>query len=215
MSIKIEVWGDYACFTRPEMKIERVSYDVITPSAARGIVESIYWHPGLKYKIEKIYVLNPIKFTDIKRNEVKEFTAKKQWEDAAFKGKELPVVYTDKSISQRASHILKDVHYIIESSFEMTEKASESDNPGKFQDTLRRRLRRGQCYSQPYLGCREFSAHFCEYTNSTIKTEDITKDLGYMLYDFDYSDKESVLPKFFRANIVNGVIDCSNVEVVG
>lgn len=131
MSMLVEVWGDYACFTRPEMKTERVSYDVMTPSAARGLVEAIYWHPGMKYHIDRIYVLNPIRFTTIRRNEVKS-TLLASAALSAAKGGPPPVLYTQEDIQQRAALLLQDVHYVIECHFTMTDKAAPSDNPGKF-----------------------------------------------------------------------------------
>lgn len=162
MSMLIEVWGDYACFSRPEMKTERVSYDIITPSAARGLVEAIYWHPGMKYHIDRIYLLNPVRFTNIRRNEVKS-TLLSSAALSAAKGGAAPVLYTSADIQQRAALVLQDVHYVIECHFTMTDKAAPGDNPGKFQDILRRRLNKGQCYHQPCFGCREFPANFREW----------------------------------------------------
>lgn len=210
--MKIEVWGDYACFSRPEMKTERVSYDVMTPSAARGIVEAVYWHPGLRYHIDRIFLLKPIRFTNVRRNEVKS-TLLSSAALAAAKGGTPPVLYTSQDIQQRAALILRDVHYVIECHFTMTDKASASDNAGKFQDILRRRLQKGQCYHQPCFGCREFPAYFREWTDREIPTVDVTQDLGFMLYDIDYSDPQNLIPQFFRARLVNGVLDCRDAEV--
>ena len=197
MSMLIEVWGDYACFSRAEMKTERVSYDIITPSAARGLVEAIYWHPGMKYHIDRIYLLNPVRFTNIRRNEVKS-----------------TLLYTSADIQQRAALVLQDVHYVIECHFTMTDKAAPGDNPGKFQDILRRRLNKGQCYHQPCFGCREFPANFREWpAGEPIPALPVTQDLGFMLYDLDYADPENIQPQFFRAKLVDGVLDCRNVEV--
>lgn len=212
MSIKIEVWGEYACFSRPEMKTERVSYDVMTPSAARGIVEAVYWHPGLQYHIDKIYLLKPVRFTNVRRNEVKS-TLLSSNVLAAARGGTPPVLYTSQDIQQRAAMILQDVHYVIECHFTMTDQASESDNAGKFQDILRRRLQKGQCYHQPCFGCREFPAYFREWTEKEIPAVDVTQDLGFMLYDMDYSDPQNITPQFFRARLVNGVLDCRDAEV--
>ena len=213
MSVKMEVWGDFACFSRIELKIERVSYDVPTPSAARGIIESIYYHPGLKWHIDKIYVMNPIRFTSIRRNEVKnKISASKIMKEANGKG----ASYIDrkKDIEQRATMMLRNVHYVIEAHFEMTDQANESDNPGKFQDIIKRRLRRGQAYSQPYLGTRECTAHFGLWEGGEIPTISETRDLGLMLYDMDFSDPNDIQPMFFRAKLENGVIDLTNCEVV-
>lgn len=213
MSMRIEVWGDYACFSRPEMKTERVSYDIITPSAARGLVEAIYWHPGLKYHIDRVYLLSPIRFTNIRRNEVKS-TLLASAALSAAKGGAAPVLYTSADIVQRASMVLQDVHYVIECHFTMTDKAAPGDNPGKFQDILRRRLNKGQCYHQPCFGCREFPANFREWpADEPIPALPVTQDLGFMLYDLDYSDPGNIRSKFFRAKLENGVLDCRDVEV--
>ena len=136
MSIMIEVWGDYACFSRPEMKVERVSYDIMTPSAARGLVEAVYWHPGLKYYIDRIYLLSPICFTNIRRNEVKSTLLSSAALEAARGQKNAPVLYTGQEIQQRAAMVLQNVHYVIECHFELTSAAAPGDNPGKFQDIL-------------------------------------------------------------------------------
>lgn len=141
--IKVEVWGDRALFTRPELSVERMTYDVITPSAARGILESIYWHPGMRYKIDRIHVLNPIKFTSVRRNEVKSKALSSAVRTTLTKGGQLPYVDAHADIQQRASVMLTDVRYVIEAHFDMTDRASKQDNPGKFKDILMRRLRRG------------------------------------------------------------------------
>lgn len=213
MSIRIEVWGEYACFSRPEMKTERVSYDVMTPSAARGLVEAIYWHPGLRYTVDKIHVLSPIRFTNIRRNEVKSKLSSQKILSAA-KGGKAPVLYTGEDIQQRAAMVLQDVHYVIECHFDMTDEAAPGDNPGKFQDMLRRRLQKGQCFHTPYLGCREFPARFREWTEKNIPTLPVTQDLGWMLYDMDYANEKDIRARFFRAKLENGVLDCRKPEVV-
>lgn len=213
MSIKMEVWGEYACFTRPEMKVERVSYDVPTPSAARGMVESVYYHPGLKWHVDKIYVCKPIRFTNILRNEVaSKISARNVLTEA--NGKKRSYIDRNADIQQRATTMLRDVHYVIEAHFEMTDQANPSDNPGKFQDIVKRRLRSGQAYMQPYLGCRECTAHFRLWEGGDIPTIDETRDLGYMIFDMDYSDLENIQPMFFRAQMVHGVIDLTDCEVV-
>lgn len=213
MSIKMEVWGEYACFTRPEMKVERVSYDVPTPSAARGMVESVYYHPGLKWHVDKIYVCKPIRFTNILRNEVaSKISARNVLTEA--NGKKRSYIDRNADIQQRATTMLRDVHYVIEAHFEMTDKANPSDNPGKFQDIVKRRLRSGQAYMQPYLGCRECTAHFRLWEGGDIPTIDETRDLGYMIFDMDYSDLENIQPMFFRAQMVHGVIGLTDCEVV-
>lgn len=213
MSICIEVWGPYACFSRPEMKTERVSYDVMTPSAARGLIEAIYWHPGLRYHIDRIHVLAPIRFTSIRRNEVKSTISANAALSSLKNGRPM-ALYTQADIQQRAALVLQDVHYAIEAHFTMTEKATPDDNPGKFQDILRRRLARGQSYHQPCFGCREFPAHFREWPGGPIPAIAVTQDLGYMLYDLDYSDLRNIRSRFFRAGLVEGVLDVRDCEVV-
>ena len=220
MSIKLEVWGEYACFTRPEMKVERMSYDVITPSAARGLIESIYWHPGLRWTIDKIYVLNPINFVPFKRNEIKN-KANMANALSAMNGskKELSIIQNSTTISQRTTLALKDVHYVIEAHFELTDKATVNDNCGKFQDIITRRIEKGQCYKQPYFGLREFAAHFKNADYAKIPHDpslDGIHDLGFMLYDLEYSNQpnKEPIPMFFRAKMTDGVIDLKNCEVV-
>ncbi|WP_029201955.1 type I-C CRISPR-associated protein Cas5c [Oribacterium sp. NK2B42] len=219
MAIKVEVWGDYALFTRPEMKVERVSYDVMTPSAARGILEAIYWHPGLRWIVDKIQVCNPISFTNIRRNEIKSKISARSVKSVMDVGKGELYINTSSDIQQRASMVLKDVRYIIEAHFEMTDKAAPGDNPGKFQDIMKRRLSRGQYYHQPCMGCREFTAFFKEASDDVIISDklDGEKDLGFMLYDMDYSTPDDIKPMFFRAKMVNGMIrvpDINSEEVL-
>lgn len=209
MAIRVEVWGDYALFSRPEMKVERVSYDVITPSAARGLLESIYWHPGLSWKIDRIYVCNPIRFTNIRRNEVKDVVSGSSVKSVMKSGNGEIYIATSESIQQRAAMVLKDVRYVIEAHFDMTDNAAASDNPGKFQDIMKRRLERGQFYSMPYMGTREFPAHFkpCGAIHECPDELKGTRDLGWMLLDMDYTDKSDIQPRFFRATMTDGVID--------
>lgn len=215
MAFMVEVWGDYALFTRPEMKVERVSYDVMTPSAARGLLEAIYWHPGIRWVIEKIYVLNPIQFTNIRRNEVSAKLSAAKARNVMNGGNEELYLLTSDYIQQRASMLLKDVHYIIEAHFDITEKASPDDNHGKITDIVHRRLNKGQCYHQPYLGTREFPAGFREWKGKVPLTAypNEQKDLGFMLYDMDYSDPENIRPQFFRAVLDSGVLNLTDCEV--
>lgn len=211
--IQLEVWGPYALFSRPEMHVERVSYDVPTPSAARGLVEAIYYHPGLQWHIRRIYVLNPIRFTNIRRNEV---TDKIPYDKVrkAMLGGEIPSLITSQKIAQRAAMVLQDVHYVIEAEFTMTDRAAPGDNPGKFQDIVTRRMAKGQCYHTPYFGCREFPAAFRAWQGGAIPTIDTSCDLGFMLYDFDYSDPANITPTYFRAKLEHGVLDTQNCEVL-
>lgn len=212
MSIKLYTWGDYACFTRPEMKTERVSYDLITPSAARGLLEAIYWHPGLAWVIDSIRVCRPIRFTNIRRNEVKSKISLSNALSAinGNKSKDSGLwLNTRAEIAQRASMLLRDVAYIIEAHFEMTPKATPADNPGKFQDIIKRRIHKGQFYHQPCFGCREFAASFgpCPAALPPCPDE-LTgrRDLGYMLWDMDYSDPRNIRPLFFRAIMEDGLV---------
>lgn len=211
----LKITGDYALFTRPEMKIERVSYDVITPSAARGVIEAIYFKPAIRYVIDKIHVYNEPRFTNIRRNEVtkKISDGKKLLEGKNARG----YIAASECICQRASTILTNVTYIIEAHFEMTGKNSEKDDEceKKHYNIILRRLRNGQCFHTPYLGCREFPAKF-EIVENEIPESTLsgTKDLGYMLYDMDFSNLENITPMFFKCEMVNGVIDLTNVRIV-
>ena len=213
--VRVHVWGDYALFARPEMKVERCSYDVMPPSAARGILEAIYWHPGMRWVIDRIQVRKPIQFTSIRRNEVKSKVLAGNVL-RAVNGSSKPLYIASKEeIVQRAAILLKDVDYLIEAHFEMTERASAGDNPGKFKDIVMRRLRRGECFHMPYFGCREFPANFELYEADDLQDGDgREQDLGYMLYDFDYSDPEDIKPMFFRAVLRNGILDVRDCEVV-
>lgn len=211
--IKVLISGDRACFTRPEMKTERVSYDVITPSAARGILEAVYWKPAIAWKIDSIQVVNEIRFDTFRRNEL---ASKLSYQNAkAAYSKNVPV-YVDVMVDrqQRATMYLKDVAYIVTAHFEMTARAGESDTPEKHYNIALRRLRKGQCFNQPYLGCREFPATVSLVEDGTVESyyQDIDRfDLGFMLYDIDF--KNSMEPMFYRAVMKNGVIDTSRREV--
>lgn len=217
VGVKVHVWGDYALFSRPELKTERYSYDVITPSAARGILDAVYWHPGMRWVIDKIYVKNPVCFTSVRRNEVKnKILASNVLQ--AYNGADKPLyISAREDIVQRAALVLRNVSYVIEAHFEMTDKANASDNPGKFKDIIMRRLRRGECFQMPCLGCREFPANFALCEEEEIHTaydEVPEKDLGLMLYDMDYSDPENIQPMFFHAVMRHGVIDLKECEVL-
>lgn len=214
--VKVHVWGDYALFSRPEMKVERCSYDMITPSAARGLLEAIYWHPGMRWVIDRIYVRKPIEFTSIRRNEVQSKVQCRNVLTVMNGGDKSLYISTKKDIAQRAAIILTDVDYVIDAHFEMTEMANESDNTGKFKDIIVRRLKNGKCYHTPYFGCREFPANFELYEKNSVDTAfaNVQRDLGYMLYDMDYSDPDDIQPIFFRAVLKNGVLDLTDCEVV-
>lgn len=205
--IKLRVWGDYALFTRPEMKVERVSYDVMTPSAARGIIEAIYWKPAIRWVIDRIHVLKAIRFENIRRNEL---SNKVSVPAKAIKEAIQPVCqYIEEDRQQRASLVLKDVDYVIEAHFDLT-GVDESD-PGKHLAIFERRVRKGQCFHRPYLGCREFPADFewCDAVpDSELNGEQM---LGYMLHDIDFA--AGMEPLFFRAVLKDGIMDCRK-EVV-
>lgn len=205
---KLKVWGDYACFSRPEMKVERVSYDVMTPSAARGILEAIHWKPAIKWVIDKIHVLNPIVFDNIRRNEVKGIISTANVKKA-MKGEQVELYQnTNADRAQRATLLLKNVAYVIEAHFEMTSNAGEEDNQEKHYNIFLRRVRQGQCFHRPYFGCREFPVQFelieGGMPDSYYRSEE-NKDLGWMLWDIDFEN--DMTPKFFRATMKKGVIE--------
>ena len=216
-NVKVKVWGDYALFSRPEMKVERCSYDVMTPSAARGILEAVYWHPGMKWIVDKIYVNKPIQFTSVRRNEVKSKVSANNVLPV-YNGSPKRLYLSSKAeIVQRSSILLRNVEYVIEAHFEMTDKANISDNSGKFKDIIMRRLRKGECFHTPYFGCREFPVRFCLCEEEEIHTaysDEDERDLGFMLYDMDYSNPENIQPMFFRAIMKKGVIDLKDCEVI-
>lgn len=221
MPVLLEVWGDYACFTRPEMKTERVSYDVMTPSSARGLLEAIFWHPGMRWSVDRIHVCAPIRFTNLRRNEVKSTVSARLARTVMGRGGGDLYLSTSQDIQQRSAMLLRDVRYVIAAHFDLTDRMAPGDNAGKFQDIIRRRVQRGQCYSQPYFGCREFPARFkaCEALPpcpEELREKEL--DLGYMLWDLDYSDRSNITPLFFRAKLRNGVLEVparDSGEVIG
>lgn len=203
----LDIRGEFACFTRPEMKVERVSYDVITPSAARSIFESILWKPAISWQINKIEVLSPIRWVNLRRNEVgskiSSYNAKKTMND----GKGQLGLYIEDDRQQRASLFLRDVHYRLHAEFRLTDKAGCNDSSAKFAEMFRRRAGKGQCINQPYLGCREFTCDFTlvERDFSPLPIH-LNLDLGWMLYDMDYSNVNAPTPLFFRAELKEGVL---------
>lgn len=206
--IKLRVWGEYALFTRPEMKVERVSYDVMTPSAARGILEAIYWKPSIRWIIDRIHVLKPIRFENIRRNEVSKKTSVN---NVDMKGNYPISIIADDSNTrqQRASMVLRNVEYIIEAHFEFVSK--EDNNEGKHLDIFTRRAKDGQCFHRPYFGCREFPVNFewCDdIPESQLSGE---QNLGFMLYDIDFIN--AMTPQFFEVIMKNGIINC-NQEIL-
>jgi len=222
--IALRVWGQYACFTRPEMKVERVSYDVMTPSAARGILEAIYWKPAIRWRIERIHVMKPIQFTNIRRNELASKIPFRNLTQAMNDNSFQLGTYIEDDRQQRAAMVLKDVEYIIEASFEITEKAGKSDKngkaeisdkePGKHAEIFKRRALDGQCFMQPYFGTREFPVKFKWLEKKEIPQSMLSgrQDLGYMLHDIDFST--DMTPRFFRACMNDGVIDVPEFEAM-
>lgn len=209
--IKLLVWGERACFTRPEMKAERVSYDVITPSAARGILEAIHWKPAIRWHIDRIQVLRPIRFESIRRNEVGGKLSAGKVKSAIKAGNTSGLVsYVDEDRQQRAATVLRDVAYVIEAHFTLTHKADTTDNEGKHLDIFNRRARKGQFFHAPCLGVREFPANF-ELIEDSAQIPEMDealqgeKDLGWMLHDFDFG--KEVTPHYFRALMHNGLIE--------
>lgn len=203
--VAVHVWGDYACFTRPEMKVERVSYDVPTPSAARGILESILWKPAIQWRVRTIEVLEPIRWASVRRNEVGRQGSWTLAKQAMKRGELTDGITVEDDRQQRAALVLRDVAYVIRAEFVMTERAGPDDNEGKFLDMFRRRVEKGQCYRRPYLGTREFAAHFGPVPDE-YEPAPGDRDLGWMFYDFDYT-KTPPGDRFFRAVLQDGTID--------
>ena len=222
----LEVSGPYACFTRPEMKVERVSYDVITPSAARAIFDAILWKPAIRWHVKRIEVLSPIRWISVRRNEVGKVASPRS--SGIF-------IDDGKTRQQRAGLFLRDVKYRLFAEFEFIppdqrgkvynpvpewlvdpEEAEDLKKPetrpdekeAKYAAMFERRAKKGQCFNQPYLGCREFSADFRLVNPQTEPPTPImeTRDLGWMLYDLDYTDPTDPKPMFFKAQLTNGVI---------
>ncbi len=227
----LEVSGPYACFTRPEMKVERVSYDVITPSAARAIFDAILWKPAIVWRVKKIEVLAPIRWVSVRRNEVGKVASPRS-----------DCIFIEDSRQQRAGLFLRDVKYRLFAEFEFIppdkrgkvfnpvpewlvdkEESAELKKPdvrpdeteAKYAAMFERRAKKGQCFNQPYLGCREFSCAFRLVDPVAEPATPIaeTRDLGWMLYDLDFTNPADIKPQFFHAQITNGVIDLRNVEV--
>ena len=211
----LEVWGSMACFTRPELKVERVSYDVITPSAARAIFEAIFWKPAIHWQVTKIEVLNPIKWTSVRRNEVGAVASKNP-------------IFIEEKRQQKNTLLLEDVRYRISAKLEFipqwkrkesknpiidseeAELLRKDENPGKYNAMFERRAKKGQCFNQPYLGTREFSASFRLVDSETESLDEPiheTRDLGIMFYDMDFeSDIKNPPALFYRARMENGAI---------
>ncbi|NCC49922.1 MAG: type I-C CRISPR-associated protein Cas5 [Spartobacteria bacterium] len=211
---RLRVWGENACFTRPEMKVERVSYEVMTPSSARGILEAILWKPAIRWNVLRIDVLNPVRWESVRRNEVGAVIPAGSVKSAMKKGGGDLGLFIEDHRQQRAGLFLRDVAYVIHAAFELTDKAGADDSVTKFEQMFIRRATAGQCFHRPYFGCREFAVSFEFIPQNTEGPPPIadTKDLGWMLYDLDYSGDEP-LPQFFHARLERGSLDLQNVEV--
>ncbi len=213
--IALKVWGDFALFSRPEFAAERVSYEVMTPSAARGIVEAIHWKPAIRWVIDRIQVLNPIRFDTIRRNEVGSKlpygSAKEAWLHGTVPGSQ----FADEDRQQRASLVLRNVAYVIEAHFTLKAKPGAGESEGKHLDMARRRIARGQCMQQPCFGCREFPAYFApadtiggpDRPHVSLKGE---RKLGWMLHDIDFAHNNT--PRFFPAMLTDGVLQVPPFE---
>lgn len=204
----LEVTGDYACFTRPEMKVERVSYDVITPSAARAVFEAILWKPAIKWHVRKIEVLKPIRWVSLRRNEVASVVSVSNVKSAMNKGTGDLGLYIEDDRQQRAGLFLRDVAYRIHADLEFIAAKDPQGNARKYEEMFERRAQKGQCVNQPYLGCREFAAYFrlVEEPTTEAAPVDISADLGFMLHDMDFTNPSDPQPKFFRAQLQRGVL---------
>ncbi len=222
----LEVWGDYACFTRPELKVERVCYDVITPSSARMIFQTVFWKPAIRWQIEKIEVLNPIRWISIRRNET-----------AKLCSPNVKIFCIEDERQQKSGLFLRDVRYRIfarqiylppdkrprragrevgEEFYDIEDREinRRDENPGKYHAMFERRAKKGQCLFQPYLGCREFSCYFKLIADPTAEQPPIreTRDFGLMLYDMDFTDENDITPMFFRAEMKDGTITIPPLE---
>lgn len=239
----LEVWCEYACFTRPEMKVERVSYDVMTPSAARAIFEAILWKPAIRWHVTKIEVLNPIKWISVRRNEVGKLVASPTAKQLAGEVGVPMGIFIEEARQQRAGLFLRDVRYRIHAWFEFippenrkqekshlpevwadvdeeAEAERSDETEAKYAAMFERRAKKGQCFHRPYLGCREFACHFkLVEKNQELRTPiPESRDLGFMLYDMDFArDIKKPPALFFRAHIKDGVVntDKREVEVIG
>lgn len=214
MPIVLHVWGPWACFTRPEMKAERVSYDVITPSATRGILEAIYWKPEIRWVIDRLHVLKPIRFTTIRRNEVGSKAAAGSVKSAMKTGNGALGLFIEDDRQQRAATLLVDVAYVIEAHFDVL---GGEDGQEKHYAMFCRRARQGQCFHRPYLGCREFPADFALIEEGGPLPEPDPqllgeKDLGYMLHDIDFANGREA--RFFRPQMRDGVVDVPAFDAV-
>lgn len=204
----LELTGDFACFTRPEMKVERVSYDVMTPSAARACFEAVLWKPAIRWHIRKIEVLKPIRWINLRRNEVASVVSTRNVETAMRNGTGVLGLNIEDDRQQRAGLFLRDVAYRVHADLEFISERDSGAHANKYYEMFERRASRGQCVNQPYLGCREFAAYFRLVTDPAAEPAPIdeTRELGFMLHDLDFTKPADPQPRFFRARLENGVV---------
>lgn len=213
----LEVAGDFACFTRPEMKVERVSYDVMTPSAARAVLDAILWKPGIRWRIRQIDILRPVRWISVRRNEVGAVTSVRNAAAAMQAGRGNLGIWCEDERQQRAGLFLRDVAYRIHADIELLSDEARADRV-KYIAMFARRAEKGQCVNQPYLGCREFAARFRlvgDLAEEPQPEASVNGDLGWMLYDIDYSSPSEARACFFRAFVVSGVMRLDGAEVRG
>jgi CRISPR-associated protein Cas5d len=213
----LEVTGDFACFTRPEMKVERVSYDVITPSAARAVFEAIFWKPAIRWHVRRIEVLNPIRWINLRRNEVASKVSVHNVEQAMREGAGELALYIEDERQQRAGLFLRDVGYRLHADLEVRIDRHDPEPPGKFFAMFERRVEHGQCVNQPYLGCRELAVRGFRRVSGAASERapiDETRDFGWMLHDLDFENAADPRPLFFRAYMQSGVVECDWREVM-
>lgn len=212
----LEVSGDFACFTRPEMKVERVSYDLMTPSAARAVFESILWKPAIRWHVRRIEVLRPVRWVSVRRNEVASVVSVRNVSAAMNGGSGQLGLYVEDERQQRAGLFLRDVAYRLHAELEFIPDRAPEDTPTKYAEMFARRATKGQCVNQPYLGCREFAARFRlvdEPRKEPPPEASVDGDLGWMLYDLDFANPSDPRPQFFRARVDRGVLNLEGVEV--
>ena len=203
---ELEVWGDFACFTRPEMKVERVSYDIPTPSSVRAVFEAIYWKPAIRWEAVSVEILAPIRFSSFRRNEVGAVVSVGNVKSAMKSGTGSLGLYVEDERQQRASLLLRDVRYRFRAQMHIDHESQDKSPAAKHYEMFERRAAKGQCFNQPYLGTREFSCAFSPERSDTAVIGE-SRDLGYMLYDMDFSDPADPQPMFFRAKLENGIVN--------
>ena len=209
-SLALEVTGPFACFTRPEMKVERMSYDVMTPSSARSIFEAILWKPAIRWRVHRIEVLKPIRWINLRRNEVSAVVSTRNVHQAMTAGSGNLGLYIEDERQQRAGYFLRDVAYRIHADLQL---AAGNEPLAKYTEMFARRASKGQCINQPYLGCREFAADFKLVDGEgAVPPITETRELGWMLHDLDFSHPSDPQPRFFKATMAEGVVQVPPFE---